>query len=75
MGAYQVEDTVWGGLLSGLLAEEQETLSGVCCPGYVLVGGILDLLSAKVAGESLGLDGLSTEPEKLLLEDEAPVES
>lgn len=66
---------MWGSLLSWLLAEEQEALAGVCCPSYVLVGGILNFLAAKVAGESLGLDRLSTEPEKLLLENEAPIES
>jgi hypothetical protein len=33
-------------------------------------GGLL--LSAKVAGEALGLNGLSAEPEELLLEDKAP---
>jgi hypothetical protein len=33
-------------------------------------GGLL--LSAKVAGKVLGLDGLSAKPEELLLEDKAP---
>jgi hypothetical protein len=70
---YKVEDTGWRGLVGGLLAEEQESLSGVCGPGGVLVGNILELLTAKVASESLVLNWLSAEKEKLLLENEAPI--
>ncbi len=65
---------MWGSLLTGLLAEVQETVSGVCGPGNILVGSILLLLTTEVAGESLVLDWLGAEPEKLLLENQTPIE-
>jgi hypothetical protein len=66
---------VWGSLLTGLLAEVQETISGVCGPGNIFAGSILLLLTTEVAGESLVLDWLGAEPEKLLLEDQTPIEN
>jgi hypothetical protein len=69
---YQVEETGWCGLLSSLLAEEQEALSGVCSPCSVLVCSLLVLLSTEVAGQSLALNRLGAEPEELLLEDQSP---
>jgi len=72
---YQVEDTSGGSLVSGLLAEEQEALASVRGPGCIVVGSGGLLLSAKIAREALGLNGLSTEPEELLLEDKAPRKS
>lgn len=59
-------------LLSSLLGEEEETLASVRGPGGVLVGS-LGLLATEIAVEVLGLDGVGSEEEKLLLEDEAPV--
>jgi hypothetical protein len=70
---YEVEDAVWGSLLTGLLAEVQQTLSSVCGPGSILVSGILLLLTTEIAGESLVLDWLGAEPEKLLLKDQTPI--
>lgn len=68
---YQVDDASRVGLLGSLLGEEQQTLSGVGSPGGVLVGSLW-LLATKVAGEVLALNGLSSQVEELLLEDEAP---
>jgi hypothetical protein len=58
-------------LLSSLLREEQETLASVCGPGGILVSS-LGLLATEVAGEVLGLNGLGSEVEELLLKEEAP---
>ena len=68
---YQVDDASGVSLLSSLLGEEKETLASVGGPGGVLVGS-LGLLATEVAGQVLGLNGLGSEVEELLLEDEAP---
>lgn len=70
---YQVEDVCRSDLLRSLLAEEEETLASVGGPGNVVVGRF-GLLTTEVRGEVLLLDGVGTEPEVLLLEDEAPRE-
>jgi hypothetical protein len=46
--AYQVNHTSRAGLLTGLLGEEQETLSSVRCPRGVVVS-MLGLLTTEVA--------------------------
>jgi hypothetical protein len=64
---YEVDEANWGALLSSLLAEVEETLSGLGSPGGVVVAS-LELLATEVVGEALHLNGISAEPEEALLE-------
>lgn len=64
---YEVDEANWGALLSGLLAEVEETLSGLGRPGGVVVAN-LGLLATEVVGEALHLNGIRAEPEETLLE-------
>lgn len=50
-----------------MLAEVEETLSGLGRPGGVVVANLW-LLATEVVGEALHLNGISAEPEEALLE-------
>jgi hypothetical protein len=68
---YEVDNSSRAGLVGSLLAEVEETLSSVRRPGGVVVRNVW-LLTTEVGGKVLGFDRFRTEPEKLLLENEAP---
>lgn len=50
-----------------MLAEVEETLSGLGRPGGVVVANLW-LLATEIVGEALHLNGISAEPEEALLE-------
>lgn len=64
---YEVDEANWGALLSGVLAEVEEALSGLGRPGSVVIANLW-LLATEVVGEALHLNGISAEPEEALLE-------
>ena len=64
---YEVDKANWGTLLSGMLAEVEQTLAGLRRPGSVVVANLW-LLATEVVGEALHLNGIGSEPEKALLE-------
>lgn len=49
MGTYQVDHASRAGLLTGLLGEEQETLSSVRCPRGIMIRVLNGLLATEVA--------------------------
>jgi hypothetical protein len=61
-GAYQADNV--GRVL--LVADEEETLTGVGGPGKVAAGILSRLLGLDIVGECLGLEGLGAEEEELL---------
>lgn len=72
IGTHQLQNTLGGGLLVGVLGEEEQALASLARPSDGLVG-VLALLATKVAAEAvLGNGGLLAEPEVLLRESEAP---
>jgi len=64
--AYQIDNSTWRGLLTGVLAEVQEAFACLRWPGSIVVGDLL-LLAAKIALKALDLNWLTAEPEVLLL--------
>ena len=59
-----------GGLVA-LLAEEEETAAGLRSPGSDVVSNLGRLVGLE-RGESLGVDGIAAEPEKLLGVEDVP---
>lgn len=64
---YEVDKANWGTLLSGMLAEVEQTLAGLRRPRSVVVANLW-LLATEVVGEALHLNGIGAEPEEALLE-------
>lgn len=58
-------DRALGGSLVSLLAVEEQTLSGLRCPGSNVVGNAGGLVGLERC-QGLGVDGISSEPEVLL---------
>lgn len=67
--AYQADDT--GRVL--LIADEEETLTGVGGPGDIAVGSLSWLLGLKVVGKCLRLKGVGAKEEELPAGNQVPI--